>query len=91
LLGEVSMEAGHVEGGKHGFAGAGGGHHEISPALVEAAFGDAVFENRLLVGKGAGAEEADREGSCQRDLCGSWRTHGSKISLIPLVLSKFHY
>jgi hypothetical protein len=57
---------------------------------VEAAFGDAVFENRLLVGKGAGAEEADRDGSCQRDLCGSWRTHGSKISLIPLVLPQFH-
>lgn len=50
------MEAGHVEGGEHGFAGAGGGHHEVAPALVERALGGKGVEHLALVGVGPQVE-----------------------------------
>ena len=62
LLGEVGMEAGHVEGGEHGFAGAGGGHHEVAPALVERPLGRQGVEHLALVGVGRQGEQHRRGG-----------------------------
>jgi len=50
------METGHVEGGEHGFAGAGGGHHEVAPALVERALSREGVEHLALVGVGPQGE-----------------------------------
>ena len=52
LLGEVGREAGHVEGGEHGLAGAGGDHHEVVPALVERTLSRQRIEHLALVGVG---------------------------------------
>ena len=45
--------AGVIEGGDHGFARAGGGHHQVAPAAMEAALGRELVEDLLLVGVGA--------------------------------------
>jgi len=50
------MEAGHVESREHGFAGAGGGHHEVAPALVERTLGRQGIEHLALVGVGPQGE-----------------------------------
>ena len=54
--------AGVIEGGDHGFAGAGGGHHQVAPAAMETALGRQLVEDLLLVGVGADVEEAERGG-----------------------------
>ncbi len=58
--------AGVIEGGDHGFARAGGGHHQVAPAAMEAALGGELFEDLLLVGVGADVEEAERGGVRRR-------------------------
>jgi hypothetical protein len=51
-LGEVLMQAGQIEGGEHGLAGAGGGHHQVVPALMQRTLGLQLIEHLLLVGVG---------------------------------------
>lgn len=58
--------AGVIEGGDHGFARAGGGHHQVAPAAMEAALGRQLVEDLLLVGVGADVEEAERGGVQRR-------------------------
>jgi len=65
------MEAGHVEGGEHGFAGAGGGHHEVAPALVERPLGRQGIEHLALVGVGPQVEP-HRRGGDARATRGGW-------------------
>jgi hypothetical protein len=55
--------AGVIQGGDYGFARAGGGHHQVAPAAMEAALGRQFFEDFLLVGVGADVEEAERCGA----------------------------
>lgn len=65
LLGEVGREAGHIEGGKHGFAGAGGGHHEVAPALMERTLGRQGIKHLALVGVGPQVEPHRRGGDTE--------------------------
>ena len=51
-LGKVGVQTGHVEGGEHGFAGAGGGHHQVVPAVVQRALGRQLIKHLALVGVG---------------------------------------
>jgi hypothetical protein len=50
------MEAGQIEGGEHGLAGAGGGHHQVAPALVQRTLGSQGIEHLALVGVGPQGE-----------------------------------
>jgi hypothetical protein len=59
------MEAGHIRSGEHGFAGAGGGHHEVAPALVERALGRQGIEHLALVGVGPQGEPHRRVGDAR--------------------------
>jgi hypothetical protein len=62
LLRKVAVQAGHVEGGEHGFAGAGGGHHKVAEALMQGALGLQLIEHLLLVGVGPQVEPGERRG-----------------------------
>ena len=63
---EISRQAGVIQSGDHGFAGAGGGHHQVAPAAmeVEAALGGELLEDLLQVVVGADVKEAERGGIC---------------------------
>ena len=57
--------AGVIERGDHGFARAGGCHHQVAPAAMEAPLSGELFEDLLLVGVGPDVEEAERGGVCR--------------------------
>ena len=61
---EISRQAGVIQSGDHGFAGAGGGHHQVAPAAMEAELGGELFEDLLQVVVGADVKEAERGGIC---------------------------
>jgi hypothetical protein len=50
------MQPGHIERGEHGFAGAGGSHHQVVPAVVERTLGRQLIEHLALVGVGPQVE-----------------------------------
>ncbi len=54
------MQPGYIEGGEHGLAGAGGGHHQVVPAVVDRALGRQLVEHFALVGVGPQVEPGDR-------------------------------
>jgi len=85
LLGEVGMETGHIEGGEHGFAGAGGGHHEVAPALVERPLGRQGIEHLALVGVGPQGEPHRRRGGAGTRCGGRIHTPGQGELVIEAI------
>jgi hypothetical protein len=80
------MEAGHIEGGEHGFAGAGGGHHQVAPALVERTLGRQGIEHLALVGVGPQIEPHRRSGGAGTRCGGRIHTPGQGELVIEAML-----
>lgn len=85
LLGEVGREAGQIEGGEHGLAGAGGGHHEVAPALVERTLSRQGIEHLALVGVGPQGEPHRRGGGAGTRCGGRIHTPGQGELVIEAI------
>jgi len=79
------MEAGHIKSGEHGFAGAGGGHHEVAPALVERPLSGEGIEHLALVGVGPQGEPHRRGGEAGSRCGGRIHTPGQGELVIEAI------